>query len=515
MTLEPEAVPDDDVDRMKAKLQRWGLDTLSALMDTTPADDAPEADAGTTTAVAVSAPAEAAAVVDAPPEWPDMPSAVLPDPVASFVAEAAAAIGCSRAHIATPLLAALGAAIGTTRAVRLKADWREFPVIWSALLAESGGHKSPAFRAALQFANERERDADRDAGAVLLGHEADLERYGAEREAWRRAAAKGQAGDPPRKPDRPPLPRYVVDDCTVEALAPILVDNPRGVLVARDELGGWMASFDRYAGKGGGDAARWNSMHTAAPLSVDRKGGGRLYVPAAAVSICGCIPPRTYTRALGAEHLDNGLAARFLVAMPPRRRKVWSTDSVGFATVDAMRRLFATLYALTPADDGPRVVDLAPDGLAAWRRFYDEHAAEQAAATGAVASMLSKLESYAARLALVVHVCRQAGGEPTLPDRIDADSVAAGVKLVRWYAAEGRRLYRTLLGTGADDSRLVAWIRIHGGRASPRDVARGAPGFKGNTTDAEAALKRLVGQGIARWEPTPTGGRPSDTAVLL
>lgn len=47
------------------------------------------------------------------------------------------------------------------------------------------------------------------------------------------------------------------EDATTEAIAPILQANPRGVPLARDELSGWFASFDRHSKSGvsGGDAA--------------------------------------------------------------------------------------------------------------------------------------------------------------------------------------------------------------------------------------------------------------------
>lgn len=450
---------------------------------------------------------------DAGDRWADIPPGVLPDPVGEFVAEAATAIGCTRAHVATPLLAALGAAIGTKLAVEIKPGWLEFPLVWSAVVADSGGFKSPAMRVALQFVKAREYAAGEDAAAIIAEHELELDAYDAARELWRREAAKGRAGDPPRKPKRPPMQRYLIDDITIEALAPILADNPAGVLVGKDELGGWLSSFDRYSGKGGGDAARWLSTFTAEPLSVDRKGGGRIYVPAAAVGICGCIPPRTFAKALGSDHVDNGLLPRFLVAMPPRRRKEWTERAVGFATRDAMASVFGRLYSLQPLDTGPRAVEFDAAGRETWVNFYDEHAGEQAAATGVVASMLSKIEAYAARLALIVHACRPSA---EAEGRISASSVGAGVTLARWYTAEARRVYRAVVGTSGDDgSALVAWIRNQGGRASPREVARGAPGYAGDTARAEAALVRLVRAGAARWEATATGGRPRDTVVLV
>ena len=68
---------------------------------------------------------------------------------------------------------------------------------------------------------------------------------------------------------------------------PILLDNPRGLLLAVDELNAWLGGHDRYAGKGGADVWRWLSMHSAGAVQVDRKTGTprTLYVPAAAVRI--------------------------------------------------------------------------------------------------------------------------------------------------------------------------------------------------------------------------------------
>ena len=59
--------------------------------------------------------------------------------------------------------------------------------------------------------------------------------------------------------------RYLVSDCTVEALAVLLEQHPRGLLVARDELSGWVNSFDAYKSCRGADVAHWLSMHRAAP----------------------------------------------------------------------------------------------------------------------------------------------------------------------------------------------------------------------------------------------------------
>src|SRR5207244_2361593 len=130
---------------------------------------------------------------------------------------------------------------------------------------------------------------------------------------YKEALAHYEQQDPETRGEKPVCERYVVSDTTVEALAVVLQDAPRGLLLARDELGGWLNAMDAYKPKGkGGDVAHYLEMHRAGQLIVDRKSGPEklVHVPRAAVSIVGTIQPETLRRALGREHFEDGLAAR-------------------------------------------------------------------------------------------------------------------------------------------------------------------------------------------------------------
>ena len=122
------------------------------------------------------------------------------------------------------------------------------------------------------------------------------------------------------------MERFYCSDTTVEALAERLQDAPRGLLVARDELSGWLGSFGQYKQGKGRDEANWLSMFDAGPLLVDRKTGDKttIYVPRAAVCIAGGIQPGILRRMFTAEHYESGLAARFLMAM--RACRTWAAD---------------------------------------------------------------------------------------------------------------------------------------------------------------------------------------------
>ena len=152
--------------------------------------------------------------------------------------------------------------------------------------------------------------------------------------------------------------------------------------------------------------------------------------------------------------------------------------------------------------------------------FYNEHAHEQVDLTGDLSAAWSKLEGYAARLALVVHLVRWSADDPTLAavDVVDEASIAAGVALSRWFGQETRRVYAILEESDADCQRrgLVELIQRHGGSITARELMRSSNAYP-TSEAAEQALNDLVQVGTGHWEavgPTPKGGRPTCRFVL-
>jgi hypothetical protein len=105
-------------------------------------------------------------------------------------------------------------------------------------------------------------------------------------------------------------------------------------------------------------------------------------------------------------------------------------------------------------------------------QFYNAHAEEHEALTGELSAAWSKLEGYAARLALVIHYVRWAIDDPTLATvgEIDAKSIEAGASLSRWFGNEARRVY-AILGESSeqrDQRRLIELIQRKGGSVTVR-----------------------------------------------
>ncbi len=453
------------------------------------------------------------------------PVDALPQAAAGFVDEGAKALGCDAAYIAMPLLAELASAIGNSRRIRLKASWAEPPVLWAVVVGDSGTLKSPAFDLALRPIRLRQKRAMKEYKQAQAEYWDAKEQHDEAIKAWRKAKPD-ERGDRPEEPEAPVCERLWCSDTTVEALADRLNNAPRGLLVARDELAGWLTSFNQYKAGQGGDVAHWLEMHRAGPLLVDRKTGDKTttYVPRASICIAGGIQPETLRRCLTPEFYDNGLAARLLLAMPPRRVKRWTEADVDGNTLDAVGKLFAELLSFQPSTDvdgepEPADVALTDEAKALWVAFYNAHAQEQAELGGELSAAWSKLEGYAARLALVAHCIRQASGEAVDAWRCDEQSIQAGIALADWFGHEAKRVYGVLCESQEDRDRrrLVELLQAKGGRATVRELSRSSR-LCASAGEWEAALNELAEAGVGRWQnprPGAAGGHPARVFHLL
>jgi hypothetical protein len=454
-----------------------------------------------------------------PIERRPFPVEVLPAPVANYISEAATAIGCDLSYVGLVLLACLARAIGNTRVIRLKRSWVEAAIIWAAIIGKSGTHKSPALRAAVTSLEHKQAEAIAEYAEAVARYEQERAQYERDYLAWKRSKS---TEPPPWEPKEPHCRRYICNDVTIEALAALLDGQQDGVLVVRDELAGWVDGIGEYKKGGkGSDTGHWLACWSGAPMTVDRKTGQRMiHVPRAAVSIVGGIQPGILRRAIGREHLQDGLCARLLLAMPAPRQVTWSEATISPGTEAAIADVFGKLLSLDPAadEDGnptPFAMALTPEAKTVWVAYFNQHRAEMVGMDDDLRAAWSKLEAYAARLALIVQLCSWAAGEGS-DDQIDQASIEAGIVLSDWFGVEARRVYDLL--SESDEEReqreLAELISRQGGTITARQLAHSSRAYRASG-EAEAALERLAKVGWGHWSvDADTGGRPANVFVL-
>jgi hypothetical protein len=463
---------------------------------------------------------KAAAMARPLPAYKPFPVAELPRPLALFVAEGAAALGCDPAMVALPGIAVCGSLIGNTRTTRLKNSWEEPCIFWTCVIADSGTLKSPAHDAAVRSLHRLQK-------RLKAQHDARMAEYQTLHEQWKERKNRDPANAGP-EPEKPILSRVVCGDTTVERLGELLEENPRGLLCARDELACWFGSFVRYKSRGAAsDLPIWLEFHRAGTAIIDRKASGKptQFIDHAAVSVCGTTQPRILAKTMRGDFLASGLIARLLLAMPTKTRKQWRDVDIDPATADDYEQLLESLSHLDFGANGsgervPMSLDLDTEARQAWIDFYDSFAAEQDAAEGDFAAALSKLEGYAARFTLLHHVVERvaAGLDDRVP--IGVDSVKAGINLARWFAGEAQRIYAIFGETEKqrEPRPLVEWIMERGGETTVKELHDNKRSRYPTADGARATLDELHSSGFGEWISVasgPRGGRPSERFRLF
>lgn len=380
-----------------------------------------------------------------PPEAVEFPVDVLPSSCRTLIEEATAALGCAPELVALPMLATLSSAIGTTRIIEVKGGWREWASLFVAVVASPGAMKTPAAKVAKKPAFERQRQF----GKSYAEEKEDWKREVREWEVEKRDAQK--AGEPaPEQPEAPTMGRCVASDTTVEALVSILEDNPRGLLVHRDELAGWVRSMDQYKGGKGSDRQHWLNLWSTDEVIVDRKSrmGEPVILSRPFVSLFGGIQPAMLGE-LGAG-VEDGLMDRFLFAYPAQRHIRFTEDEISTETEERYTALYDALADLTLATDehgdpNPKPLKLSSEARKLFAKTVDALGAEilQPGFPVRLEGVWAKMRGYLARLSLVLAVGRHVESS-VRKEQVEVEDVEAAAKLLHYFKAHARRVYAEL-----------------------------------------------------------------------
>jgi hypothetical protein len=376
------------------------------------------------------------------PDAPKFPVDAMPEGCQKLVSEAAKAIGCPPEFVSVPMLAVLASAIGNSRVIKLKEGWEEGAGIYAAVIADPGEKKTPAMKMALEPAQKEQARLKEHYLKQADEHKAEMRQWKVDE----KANARNDLPAPP-PPEAPIMERTMVEDTTVEALAVVLEGTPRGVLVMRDELAGWVRSMDQYkTGGKGADRQFWLSGWSNSHVIVDRKGRVEpLFLPRPFVSVVGAIQPGVLPE-LGAGRED-GMMDRFLFAYPLPVPSAWSDHEISSVSRGEYARLYERLRELHMNTDehgtpDPVRIHLSPGARELFKGAVNDLGAERhrPGFPTRLKGPYSKLEAYLARLSLILAVARAV--DTGVAERVEEDDVLAAVVLVDYFKGMARRVYR-------------------------------------------------------------------------
>lgn len=432
------------------------------------------------------------------PKYEPFPLDIMPGPWREFCRVGAELLNVDPAMTALPALAVLASAVGMTRQIRLGHDWFEPAVLWTCVVADSGSRKSGAAELSVKLVMDRQLKLSQQHKLELRDHAEELRR----RKANREDATTLEA---------PVHQRLVVSDATLEKVITILDENPRGLLLYRDELRGWFGSFQKYRhAQAGSDEPAWLSMHGAKTLVYDRKTGVKttVIVPHAAVSVTGTIQPAVLRTVVTEQAFGSGLVARVVFAQPPKRPKHYVEVGVPEGLRQQCAASLAKLYDMGAQEDDdevlrPLTVILSKEAQARWKQFVNELGERQYLATGEEAAFLAKAEGLAGRFALIHHLVEAEPCEDLQPVRLR--SIEAGIRFAEWAVAENLRVYR-LVQEEKESAKLRELVELvqrlaerTGGTVGARDLMTYHKTRYPDKQTAILALELLANAGLGEW----------------
>src|SRR5215208_1335264 len=435
---------------------------------------------------------ESGAVLSSPPaplpEAPPFPTDTLPEAARRFVEEGTEAIGCAPDLLALPVLAVLSTGIGASRVVEIKRSWREGATLFLAVVASPGEKKTPAANAARRPVLKRQAEKRQEFKAKKEEYEREMREWKAH---CRDARSAGETEPPP--PPGPTMERTYADDTTVESLVGILEDNPRGVLIYKDELTGWVRGHDQYkAGGKGADRQHWLSVWSNQAIVVDRKSrqGDPTYVERPWVSLVGGIQPAMLPELGGS--MEDGLLDRFLFCYPTHFQTDLSDVEIGADTEAEYAGLYANLSSLRMAQDeigqeAPNVVPMSCEARRLFKEIHDEIGREaiEAGFPLRLQGVWAKMRGYLARISLILALSRSV--ERDEPEQVEVEDVKNAARIVVYFKAHARRVYGKLRATTPED--LLA--------GEIQDFVKDQEGeWSGSATELYEALAKREVQGL-------------------
>jgi Protein of unknown function (DUF3987) len=484
------------------------------------------------------------------PEAPSLPPEMIPGPLRVWLEGVASRACVPLEMIAVPAIIAASGIIGRSVFIKPRAfsDWSVTPNLWGAVVAPPGSMKSDLIAEALRPVSrleakareafqrsQLEAETDRDVLEAGMGEAKRKARKNPDTARADLLRLKGELQALEAVPEK----RYSTQDATVEKLGELLRDNPRGVILNRDELASWLASLDREdsATARGFFLSAWNGS---TGYTFDRIGRGTVHIPAACVSVIGGIQPGPLESVFNGLRRDptksDGLLQRFQVIVWPDGLPDWIAPSQwpdGEARARAFR-IFEHLDALE--FKAPDSGDLEPQEI----KFSDR--AGQAFTVWADAlehrlrgpdlakhphfhSHVSKYRSLAPSLAVVFQLIDQADtlgegqGFTTHGDNLEPvslENLELALEWVEWLELHAKKVYGSELNGEALAAHALARKITQGAQVDGQTVRElGRKQWAGLNDDRlELAVNVLEGLGWLRFETQETNGKPRDEVRL-
>ena len=346
-------------------------------------------------------------------------------------------------------LTVFAAAMGNTWSVRFMTGWVSRPIIYMVLVGSPSCGKTPPLQQAVTPLLKLDGEYD-------MIYCKEMETY----RRWERMSAKQRERHSlPEEMKMPQRKCHVVVDSTVEALIGALRDNPRGVLIYKDEIDSLLSNFNRYNSS---DEGYFLSLFSGTPFKYSRKSNNEhIFLANPYCSIIGTTQPGRLGEQFGGKRMMNGFSSRFLKVYPEiDKMPSWNDTAMPDGVLEEWERIIRKVVAATPSTDQEgkaTSIELLFSQEAKLRviQWKDEVNNKVYAETDsdAVRALCGKLETYLVRFCLVIQIMHGICGESGM-DEIEPRTAELAIRLTEYFRNMESRIAPEI-ETGILDNRFT------------------------------------------------------------
>ena len=346
-------------------------------------------------------------------------------------------------------LTVFAAAMGNTWSVRFMTGWVSRPIIYMVLVGSPSCGKTPPLQQAVAPLLKLDGEYD-------MIYCKEMETY----RQWERMSAKQREKHSlPEAMKMPQRKCHVVVDSTVEALIGALRDNPRGVLIYKDEIDSLLSNFNRYNGS---DEGYFLSLFSGTPFKYSRKSNNEhIFLANPYCSIIGSTQPGRLDEQFGGKRMMNGFSSRFLKVYPEiDKMPSWNDTAMPDGVLEEWERIIRKVVAATPSTDQEgkaTSIELLFSQESKLRiiQWKDEVNNKAYAETDsdAVRALCGKLETYLVRFCLVIQIMHCICGESGM-DKIEPGTAELAIRLTEYFRNMESRIAPEI-ETGILDNRFT------------------------------------------------------------
>jgi hypothetical protein len=354
----------------------------------------------------------------------DFPVHVLPESVRDIVSKTNECLNFPIAFIAAAILHAVSTAVGNKYLSKWK--WLESACMYMLLVGNPGTIKTHPLSFAYAPFHEKDRDFYRDFKEEMKNFDIANSLY---------QKNKKEGGDPPPKPA---LRKYIVQDCTIEALVHVHLNNPQGICSLNDEGLAWINNMNRYSSNSS-ELQQWLSNWSRQPIIVDRKSSPPVRIETPFVNVAGTIQPGVLEEMRKDNKTKNGFIDRILFVMPKGlKRQRWNTNELDMRVRGEWFRIVNKILSLEFARDADgnelsNHLTYTKDAEAVLRKWQEDNIKEDEEFESETRDGVSaKIEVYVFRFSLLLQIMKWACGEAD-KTCIDAASVTGAVEIAKYF----------------------------------------------------------------------------------